>query len=205
MCGQPHIVEGSAMKRTAAAIIAMNKRTAIAFVATIMAALLLMIMLYNVGQKADTALRVAEEVSHPIFIMDEPLPLSGSFNEDTGEDVTFWEPATCNTDDRGPIVRTNGEVVYMPDKYLPPNKSLELSVSAKFDEHGTTDRVVFSTPNKAIGDVIPLNQVNRDASPQEFWANQYYSAATMVDTVAVVAPPGEGWYSGDYWMICRQW
>ena len=192
------------MKRTAAAIITKNRRIVIIVTATSLAVILLFSLLYSVHHKADTALRVAEEVSHPIFIMDEPLPINETFN-DGEESITFWEPATCNTGDKGPIIRTNGEVIYMPDKYLPPNPTLELSASAEFDEHGTTDRVVFSTPNKAIDDVIPLNQVNRDAHSTEFWAEQYYSAATMVDTVAVVAPTGRRWYSGDLWMICRQW
>lgn len=134
--------------------------------------------------------------------LDEPIAYVATFSEDGTETVGAWDQATCN-DNLGPIVRTTGEVEYMPDKYSPPNEPLNFSVKAKFGKDGKANKVTFSTPNKEIDQIIPLNVVNRDASPQAIWAKSFYSPATRTDTVAIVPAKGEGgFYSGDYWMIC---
>lgn len=163
-------------------------------------------------QKATEATQVAKEAhdmaskAKPEVILDEPQSYVAMFGGDTvvaPEDA--WQQATCSLDKIGPIVTTNGEVLYMPDKFV------DLNVTAEFDERGLTDKVVFETPDRAIDYILPINIVNPQASDHAVWAKDVYAPASTVDEVSIVAetipsPPGPPKYKGfgseKAWMVC---
>lgn len=152
----------------------------------------------------DTAAKAMEQAMapDPVLVLDEPIAYSASFKGDGTEEKGAWAAASCTSGKLGPILRTNGQVEYLPDEYK-DGKPVDFSATAEFDENGMTNKVIFSTPGRAIDEIIPLNVVNRDVSSQALWAKEFYSPGLLVDTVAIVPPEGEtSFFSGSFWLLC---